>query len=387
MEDRKLRMGMVGGGKGAFIGSIHRMAANLDGQIELVCGAFSSHHENSIMTGKELFIPASRCYATYQEMMVKEAALDLGERMDFVAIVTPNHLHFSPAKAALEHGFPVIIDKPVSFTTQEALMLKTLVTDKKVPFALTYTYSGYPMVKQARGMIGKGTLGQVKKIVVEYPQGWLTNKIEDGQQKQASWRTDPERSGKSGSFGDIGTHAAHLAEYVSGLKIEKVLAQLSKVVPGRLLDDDANILLLLEGGVPGVLMASQISAGEENGLNIKVYGEKGSVEWRHEDNNSLVVKWLDKPVQTLRAGSDKAYLLPETLAHLRTPAGHPEGYLEAFANIYRNFAAAIKANRAATTHDELWDYPTIDDGVHGMALIDAVVSASEKGNVWTEIEY
>ncbi len=385
MERRKLRMGMVGGGQGAFIGAIHRIAANLDGQIELVCGAFSSNPEKCIATGEELFIPSNRCYASYQDMITKEAVLPEGERMDFVSIVTPNHLHFAPAKAALDNGFPVIIDKPISFTTQEALELKALVDKTTLPFALTYTYSGYPMIKQAKGMIKKGELGKITKITVEYPQGWLTDKIEDSDQKQASWRTDPKRSGKSGSYGDIGTHAANLAEYVSGLKIDKVLSQLSKVVEGRLLDDDANVLLEFEGGVPGVLMASQISAGEENGLKIRVYGKKGSIEWSHADNNSLLVKWLDRPNQILRAGVDNAYLLPEALANLRTPSGHPEGYLEAFANIYRNFGTAIRAHNTGENIDPTLDFPTVDDGVHGMLLIDAVVESSEKGNIWVKL--
>ncbi len=386
MERRKLRMGMVGGGQGAFIGAIHRMAANLDGQIELVCGAFSSNYEKCIETGKELYIPSDRCYATFQEMIDKEATLPEEQRMDFVSIVTPNHLHFEPAKKALETGFPVIIDKPISFTTEEAKKLKVLVEQTKLPFALTYTYSGYPMVKQAKGMIRNNTIGSITKVTVEYPQGWLTEKIEDQSQKQASWRTDPKRSGKSGSYGDIGTHAANLTEYVSGLKIKKVLSRLSKVVDGRLLDDDATVLLEFEGGIPGILNASQVSAGEENDLKIRVYGKKGSLEWSHKDNNSLLVKWLDKPNQIYRAGGDNSYLLPEALAHLRTPSGHPEGYLEAFANIYRNFAYAITAVKNNKNIDPLFDFPSVDDGLHGMILIDAVVNSSENGNTWITIE-
>ncbi|WP_245906967.1 Gfo/Idh/MocA family protein [Reichenbachiella versicolor] len=387
MKNRKIRMGMVGGGIGAFIGAVHRMAANLDGQIELVCGAFSSDHKKCIDSGAELFLPPERCYATFEEMMTMEASLPEGERMDIVSIVTPNHMHYAPAKAALENGFPVIIDKPLSFTLNEALSLKALVEETGLPFALTHTYTGYPMVKQAKAMIKNGELGKIKKIAVEYPQGWLTDKLEDSDQKQAAWRTDPNRSGKSGCYGDIGTHAANMAEYVSGLKITKVLSQLTTVVEGRLLDDDANVLLELEGGVPGVLFASQISAGEENGIKVRVYGEKGGIEWTQEDNNSLLVKWHGEPAQKLRAGGNHSYLLPEALAHLRTPGGHPEGYLEAFANIYRNFANAVRADYAGDDHDSVLDYPSVEDGVHGMALVDAVVESTEKGNVWVEPKY
>ncbi|MGL1885763.1 MAG: Gfo/Idh/MocA family oxidoreductase [Reichenbachiella sp.] len=383
MKNRKLRMGMIGGGQGAFIGAIHRLAANLDGQIELVCGAFSSNAQRCIDSGAEVFLPTERCYASYEDMMKTEAALPEGQRMDFVSIVTPNHLHFGPAKAALESGFPVIIDKPLSFTLDEATALQAIVEETGLPFALTHTYTGYPMIKQAKAMIRNGALGAIKKISVEYPQGWLTDKEEDSGSKQASWRTDPSRSGKSGCYGDIGTHAANMAEYVSGLNITKVLAQLTTVVEGRLLDDDATVLLEFEGGVPGLLSASQISAGEENAVKIRVYGEKGGVEWNQENNNSLIVKWHGKPSETLRAGGNHGYLTPEAIAHTRTPGGHPEGYLEAFANIYRNFATALRSHFAGEKIDAtILDYPSIADGVHGMALVDAVVESSQNGNVW-----
>ncbi len=387
MENRKLRMGMIGGGKDAFIGAVHRMAANLDGQIEVVCGAFSSTHEKCLATGKSLFIDEDRCYPSFQEMMIQEAKLPKNKRMDFVSIVTPNHLHFAPAKLALENGFPVIIDKPVSFSTDETLQLKELVQKTKLPLAITFTYSGYPMVKQARAMVLNNEIGKVTKVVVTFPQDWLTEKIEDTNQKQAAWRTDPSKSGKSGTYGDIGTHSAHLAEYVSGLKINNVLAQLNKVVKGRSLDDDANILLKFEDGTPGILMASQISAGEENGFKINVYGKKGSVQWSQEDNNSLHVKWLNNPQQKLRSGVNNQYLSEEALEHLRLPSGHPEGYLEAFANIYRNFAMALRAHHKQEAHNPVFDYPTIDDGLHSMSLIDAVVTSSENNNTWTPVTY
>lgn len=386
MKDRKLRMGMVGGGEGSFIGAVHRMAANLDGQIELVCGAFSSDPEKSKRSGKALFLNENRCYGSFEEMMKSEKKLPQDVRMDFVSIVTPNHVHFAPAKAALESGFPVIIDKPLSFDLQEGLALKAIVKKTNLPFALTHTYTGYPMVKQARAMIKAGKLGKINKISVEYPQGWLSEKLEDSNQKQAVWRTDPSRSGKSGCYGDIGTHAVNMAEYVSGLNIKKVLSKLSTVVDGRLLDDDASALLEFENGVPGLLAASQISTGEENGIRIRVYGQSGGLEWNQEFNNTLLVKWQDKPSQIMRTGTNNSYLEEESLANTRIPAGHPEGYLEAFANIYRNFAFALRSNFYGDKIDSnIFDYPSIDDGVHGMALVDAIVESSEKGNIWINV--
>lgn len=387
MKNRKLKMGMVGGGVGSFIGAVHRMAANLDGQIELVCGAFSSDPEKSKQTGKELFLDKERVYGSYKEMMAAESKLPEGERMDFVSIVTPNHVHAGPALLAMEHGFPVIIDKPLCFDINEATSIQAKVKETGLPFALTHTYTGYPMVKQARKMIADGAIGPVKKITVEYPQGWLSEKLEAGDNKQASWRTDPSKSGKAGAYGDIGTHAANMAEYVSGLKITKVLSQLSKIVEGRLLDDDASALLEFEGGVPGVLACSQIAAGEENNIKVRVYGKKGGIEWQQEDNNSLTVKWHGKPNEVYRTGVDNAYLSETALANSRVPSGHPEGYLEAFANIYRNFAMHLRAHAAGEEHImEIYDYPDVDEGVHGMALVDAVVASTEKGNIWVEVK-
>ncbi|MCG8374377.1 MAG: Gfo/Idh/MocA family oxidoreductase, partial [Balneolales bacterium] len=333
MKNRKLRMGMIGGGVGAFIGAVHRLAANLDGQIELVCGAFSSNPEKSRQTGEELFLDASRVYGSFKEMIETEAGLPEDIRMDFVSIVTPNHVHAEPAILALNHGFPVIIDKPLCFNMEEAHAIQAKVKETGLPFALTHTYTGYPMVKEARQQVKSKKFGAIRKIMVEYPQGWLAEKLEDSDQKQAAWRTDPSRSGKSGAYGDIGTHAANMAEYVSGLRITKVQSQLTKVVSGRLLDDDANALLEFEGGVPGVLSVSQISAGEENAIKVRVYGEKGGVIWTQRDPNTLTVTWGDRPHEIYRTGT--GYVSEAAAANSRTPAGHPEGYLEAFANIYR----------------------------------------------------
>ena len=386
MKQRKLRMGMVGGGVGAFIGAVHRFAANLDGQIELVCGAFSSDPEKSKQTGEELFLDSSRVYGSFKKMIATEAGLPEHIRMDFVSIVTPNHLHAEPALLALEHGFPVIMDKPLCFNIEEAHAIHQKVKETGLPFGLTHTYTGYPMVKEARQIVKSGRLGAVRKIMVEYPQGWLAEKLEDSDQKQAAWRTDPKRSGKSGAYGDIGTHAANMAEYVSGLSITRVLSQLTKVVPGRLLDDDANALLEFEGGIPGVLSASQISAGEENAIKVRVYGEKGGVIWTQRDPNTLLVTWGDKPHEIYRTGT--GYVSEVAQSNSRTPAGHPEGYLEAFANIYRNFAMHIKAYTMDKDHDfEIYDYPQIEDGVHGMSMVDAMVESTEKGSVWINVEH
>src|SRR5690554_1213945 len=343
---RKLRMGMVGGGKDAFIGAVHRIAANMDGLVELVCGVFSSNPEISQETGKELFLPADRVYASYQEMIEKESQLPEGERMDFLTIVTPNFVHFDPAKLALENGFHVVIEKPMIFSLEEAKELEAIVQRTGNILCLTHTYSGYPMVKQAKAMVKEGAVGKVRKIVVEYPQGWLSRLSEREGNVQAAWRTDPKRSGKSGAMGDIGTHAAHLAEYVTGLQISELCADLSTLVDGRLLDDDGSVLLRFDNGARGVLMASQISAGEEKGLGIRIYREEAGLEWAQEEPNTLILKPLDKPRQHYR--TSYGYAAPYTLSsfathNTRIPSGHPEGLLGAFANIYRNFALTVSA--------------------------------------------
>ena len=377
-------MGMVGGGQGAFIGAVHRMAAALDGQIELVCGAFSSNPDRSKASGKELYLPENRCYATYQEMILKEKELPQGERMDFVSIVTPNHVHYGPAKMAIENGFHVISDKPLCFNLEEAYDLKKVVDESDLIFALTHNYTGYPMVKQAKAMIQNGDIGTVRKVVVEYPQGWLSTFLEGTEQKQASWRTDPSRSGIAGAIGDIGTHAENLAEYITGLKIAGICADISTLVDGRLLDDDGNVLLHFENGARGILSCSQISAGEENDLNIRIYGEKAGLEWRQMEPNTLWVKWLDKPTEMLRTGVGELY--PSAQAHTRIPAGHPEGYLEAFANIYRNFARCVQARLEGKSPEPFdKDFPTIYDGVRGMEFIYKVIESGKSQQKWLEM--
>ena len=376
---RKIRMGMVGGGRGAFIGAVHRMAAALDGQIELVCGAFSSSTEKSKASGQDLYLDPERCYGSYIEMIETEAKLPDNLKMDIVSIVTPNHMHFAPAKLALEYGFHVICDKPLCFDMSEALGLRKLVDDSGLIFALTHNYTGYPMVKQAKQMIAHNEFGKIRRVVVEYPQGWLSTRLESSDQKQASWRTDPSKSGKAGAMGDIGTHAENLAEYMTGLQISEICADLHTHLEGRQLDDDGSVLLRFENGARGLLYASQISAGEENGLKIRIYGELGGVEWTQMEPNSLWVKWLDKPTQLYRTGVGELY--PETIEHTRIPAGHPEGYLEAFANIYRNVAKCIQARLEGKIVDKIYqDYPTVDDGIRGMHFIDKVVESGNNGD-------
>lgn len=380
----KIRMGMVGGGIDAFIGAVHRIAANIDGQIELVCGAFSSNPEKTKATADALFLNPNRAYPTFQDMILKEKLLPENERMQVVSIVTPNHLHFEPAKMALENGFHVICDKPVTFSLAEAIELEKIVTKTGLVFALTHTYTGYPMLKEAKYLIKTGKLGKIRKVVVEYPQGWLSTNLETSGQKQADWRTDPKRAGISCCMGDIGTHAENLAEFVTGLHITEVCADLSTFVEGRLLDDDGNVLIRFENGAKGVLHASQISAGEENNINIRVYGEKGGLQWQQKDNNSLTVMLLDNPVEILRTGgpglSSKA-----APANTRVPAGHPEGYLEAFANIYRNFSFAVRAYNNGIKHDfDTFDFPQIDAGIRGMLFVEKVVESSKK-NAWVKM--
>ena len=375
---------MVGGGRGAFIGAVHRMAAALDGQIELVCGAFSSNPEKSMLSGEDFYLDPSRVYGSYEEMILKEKELPDDVRMDFVSIVTPNHMHYGPAKMALDHGFHAVCDKPLCLTMEEAHDLAKTVDETKLLFALTHNYTGYPMVKQARAMFANGEFGKVRRIVVEYPQGWLSTKLEDTEQKQAAWRTDPSRSGLAGAMGDIGTHAENLAEYVTGLRIKSLCADLHAHIEGRLLDDDGSVLLRFDNGARGVLYASQISAGEENNLRIRVYGEYGGIEWAQMEPNTLLVRWLDRPTQMLRTGVGELY--PEAQAHTRIPAGHPEGYLEAFANIYRNFAYCLQARLAGEDPDPVYlDFPSIEDGVRGMQFVQTVVeSGNNDDEKWIE---
>ncbi len=372
--NRKLRMGMVGGGSDAFIGAIHRLAAFMDNQIELVCGCFSINPEISVSSGKSYFLPDNRVYQTYQEMFENEVKLPEGEKMDFVTIVTPNFAHFGPAMMALTNGFNVVIDKPITFTLDEAKQLKAKIEETGLTLALTHTYSGYPAVKEARERVRRGDFGKIRKILVEYPQGWLSSKLEDTGNLQASWRTDPKRSGKAGCMGDIGTHAHHLAEYVTGLKTVEICAELNVFVPGRLLDDDGAAFLRFDNGAKGVLIATQIAAGEENAIKLRVYGDKGGLEWLQHEPNTLLVKWSDKPMEVVRVGS--GYMSDIAKHNTRTPGGHPEGYLEAIANIYRNFSFTVRAKMNGETPKAEWlDFPTVEDGIRGMQFIDTVVEA------------
>ena len=377
---------MVGGSLDAFIGAVHRRAANLDGEIELVCGAFSSNPQKSKETGKALALAPERVYGSFEEMITKEKNLPVDQRMDFVSIVTPNHVHFAPAKMALENGFHVIIDKPLAFNIAEAKALKKLVEKTGLVFALTHTYTGYPLVKEARNMVASGKIGKVRKVYVEYPQGWLSTYVEGSGNKQASWRTDPGKSGAGGAIGDIGTHAANLAEYITGSDITELCAQLNIVVKGRLLDDDSSMLIKFDNGASGVLLATQVAAGVENNLNIRIYGEKGGLEWRQEEPNTLIVRWLDKPQETLRAGW--GYLSDAAKGNTRTPAGHPEGYLEAFANIYQNFAKAVRDYKPGKKINAAkYDFPDVEDGVKGMAFVDSVIKSAKSNKKWTKIKY
>lgn len=365
---------MVGGGSDAFIGAIHRLAAFMDGQIELVCGCFSIHPEISMASGKSYYLPGERIYKSYNEMFEQEVKLPVGERMDFVTIVTPNFAHFAPAMMALENGFHVVIDKPITFTLDEAKQLKAKLEETGLTLALTHTYSGYPAVKEARERVRRGDFGKIRRVYVEYPQGWLSSKLEDSGNAQASWRTDPKRSGKAGCMGDIGTHAHHLAEYITGLKTVEVCAELNVFVPGRLLDDDGVALLRFDNGARGVLMATQIAAGEENALKIRIYGDKGGCEWFQHEPNTLIVKWADRPTEIVRTGN--GYMSDIAKYNTRTPGGHPEGYLEAFANIYRNFSLTVRAKMNGNEPKPEWlDFPTVEDGIRGMQFIDTVVEA------------
>ena len=377
----KIRMGMVGGGEGAFIGAIHRMAAAIDGEIELVGGAFSSDPECSRRSGASLYLPEDRVYADYQAMMLSEAALPASERMQFVAIVTPNHMHFPVAEAALQAGFHVISDKPATFNLVEALHLREIVEQCGLLYGLTHTYTGYPMVKEARARVLAGELGIVRRVIVEYPQGWLADRQEDEDNKQAAWRLDPAQAGISSCMGDIGVHAANLAEYVTGQKISEICSDLTAFVEGRELDDDGAILLRFDNGAKGILTASQVSVGEENAIKIRVYGEKGGLEWEQQEPNTLWMKWPDRPVEMLRTGG--GYLSEIASANTRTPMGHPEGYLEAFANLYMAFAGKIRAWEAGEAPDERCaDCPGINEAVRGMTFIELVVAASASDVKW-----
>ena len=382
--DRKLRMGMVGGGRDAFIGPVHRIAAHMDNKIELVCGAFSSSPEKSRLSGQDLLLPPDRVYGDYREMLHGEAALPDGNRMDFVSIVTPNNVHYPVAVAALDAGFPVVCDKPMTINLEEARDLERRVAESGKLFCLTHNYTGYPMVKEARDLVSEGELGAVRRVVVEYPQGWLATRLESAGVKQAVWRTDPNIAGASSCMGDIGTHCENLAEYITGFRITEMCADLTTFVGGRGLDDDGSVLLRFDGGARGVLWASQVAVGQENSLRIRIYGEKGGMEWRQEEPNTLVVHRLDRPTEIRRTATD--FVGAAASANARLPAGHPEGYIEGFANIYNSFADALSQVLEGNEVDESKvDYPNVRDGVRGMAFLEAVVGSSNSDRKWVQV--
>jgi len=378
-------MGMVGGGLTSFIGPVHRKAAGIDGEIELVCGAFSIIPGESKETGEALYLNPNRVYETYQEMFEKEKNMPPDQRIDFVSVVTPNHVHFGPSQMALETGFHVLVEKPIAFSLAEAKTLEKTVNKTGLLLGLTHTYTGYPLVKEARKMVADGAFGKIRKIYVEYPQGWLSTLLEKTGNLQASWRTDPKQSGMGGAIGDIGTHAANLAEYITGLKITEICAMLNTVVKGRHLDDDSSMLLRFDNGASGVLMATQVAAGEENNLNIRVYGEKGGLEWRQEEPNTMILKWLGRPKEIIRAG--QSYLSDDAKGFTRTPAGHPEGYLEAFANIYRAFSRALRDYKPGKKLNiAKYDFPDVADGVRGMNFVQTVVKSANSTRKWTTLK-
>ena len=383
MNTRKLRMAMIGGGKDAFIGAVHRLAFQMDGQIELVAGALSVNPQLALESGRELFLSADRIYTDYKVMLEQEAIKPADQRIDFVSIVTPNFLHFEPAMLAMDHGFHVVVEKPITFTLEQAKQLREKMQSTGKLLLLCHTYTGYPMVKQARRLIQSGILGAIRKVYVEYPQGWLSTYLEGTNHAQAAWRTDPKRSGKAGAMGDIGTHAFNMAEYVSGLHVTHICADVNTKVEGRLLDDDGAALLKFNNGASGVLMATQIAAGAENNIKVRVFGEKGGLEWQQEDANSLLVKWPDQPAQIYRAGT--GYADPFAKHNARTPAGHPEGYLEAFANLYRNFAATLRARmNGQEPTPEMLDFPSVEEGLRGMAFIEHVIASGKSEKKWIE---
>ena len=374
-------MGMVGGGGDAFIGGVHRRAAIMDGEIELVAGALSSSREKALASGRAWALSDDRNYGSWEEMLERELSRPEGERVDFVSVVTPNHVHFPVAHAFVEAGFNVVLDKPMVHSTEQAERLVEAVQKAGVVFAVTYQYTGYPMVKQARHMVRTGQLGELRKVIVEYNQGWLARNIEEGGAKQAEWRTDPARSGIAGAIGDIGSHAENLVSTTTGLEVSEICAELTSFVPGRRLDDDGNLLIRYEGGAKGVLIASQISAGEENNLRIRIYGTEGGIEWRQEEPNHLRFKPDGAPEQVFKRGN--GYLSEEAGKATRLPSGHPEAFIEAFANVYASVAATIRTRRGEPGHDGLEDdFPTVYDGARGVHFIEKAVESARSDKKW-----
>jgi predicted dehydrogenase len=376
----KVRMGMIGGGEGSLIGPVHRMAARLDGLAELVCGAFSSDPEVSFTTGAKEGLHSSRIYATWQEMIKNESKLPLDIRPHFISIVTPNHLHYGPALAALEAGFHVVCDKPLCISVAEAEDLQETVERTGRLFCLTHNYTGYPMVKRAREMVTGGEIGKVRRVIIEYLQGWLSLPQETKGNRQAEWRSDPERAGMAGAMADIGTHAFNLAEYITGVEVSGLSARLRSIVPGRILDDDGNVTLFFSNGATGTLLASQVATGEENNLSIRIYGEKGGIIWRQMEPNTLTLLWDDRPIQLVRTGTSFPGGGTAAPIHTRIPAGHPEGFIEAFANLYRNFASKIIAMTEGSGQIAGADFPGIIEGVRGMKFLRASVDSSRNGS-------
>ncbi len=385
MKERKLRMGMIGGGGNAFIGPIHLRAAIMENDIELVCGCFSRTYETSLATGKKWFVPENRIYPTYQEMLEKEAQLPESERMDFVAIVTPNKFHFEQAYMALDKGFNVVLDKPMTFSLDEAIKLRDKVEETGLVFALTHTYTAFPAMKEIKRRIQAGSLGKLRRVCVEYLQGWLSERIELLGGNNAGWRTDPKLSGKGGCLGDIATHAWHLCEYATGLKVTELCAELHTFVEGRPIDDDAAAFLHFEQGVTGTLHATQIAVGEENDIHIRIYGEKGGLIWREQEPNTIIATWTGRPAEVIRIGSGHQYLDSWARFNTRTPGGHPEGYIEAFSNIYRNFALTVRAKKAGETPKPEWlDFPTVHEGLRGMQFIETMFESNKSDGKWTK---
>lgn len=379
----RIRYGMVGGGEGAFIGAVHRMAAALDGEYELVCGAFSGDPDRSLRSAQALHLDSERAYPTLDAMLAAEAALPEGERMEALAIVTPNHLHAPAAIAALDAGFHVFCEKPMAMNMAEARAIEAAAARSGKLFGLAFTYSGYPLVEEARARVARGDFGAIRLVQTEYWQGWLSQALDREGNKQAEWRTDPAKAGLGGCLGDIGTHAFHLAEHVSGLAVESLSADLAIHVPGRRLDDDVAALLRFEGGARGVLKATQVAAGEENGLRLRVYGEKGGLEWSQQEPNTLILHWLDRPMEVVRAAGPG--LGPLTTARLRTPSGHPEGYIEAFANLYRAFGRALRAGSAPPPTGVAGWFPGIGDGLRTMAFVETMIANSAGDEKWTPL--
>jgi len=377
----RVRYGMVGGGEGAFIGEVHRMAARLDDCFELVCGAFSSNETRSVNSGIALGLPENRCYANYETLFEMEASLSEDERMECVVIVTPNNSHFDIAVSALKHGFHVMSDKPATATLDQCQRLSWLLEDSSLLYGLTHTYTGYPMIREARERVAAGQLGTVRKVIVEYTQGWLADREEDSDNAQAAWRTDPAQAGSSCCMGDIGVHAFNLVEFVSGLAVTRLNAELNTIVEGRQLDDDGTVLMHFNNGARGTLLSSQICVGDENNLRLRIYGDKASLDWQQMEPNTLWLKFNDKPTQMIRTGTPETG--PGAAANTRVPAGHPEGYIEAFANLYRTFADEIIAYSDGEVIDKT--IPGIQDALRGMAFIESTVKSSKEGNVWVEM--